>query len=318
MVAEGHYYLDVRIIGRSDGHSSVAAAAYRSGEKIQDERLGKTNDYTRKHNVEHSEILAPKNAPGWVYDRAKLWNETEKIELRKDSQLAREVIVTFPRDLSPQQRKELVKKFSQEQFVNKGMIADINLHNPKAGDGRENPHAHIMLSMRDITPDGFGLKNREWNTAVFTKDDQIKDKSKLVDLRAVWAGYVNDALAGNGSEKRVSHLSHEAQGRQAPAPSMPAVPYNVHKKGGYSHVYMDMRHNQQAPHKQAFKSQIQNRQTAKTLSRNSQINDYEIYKKRRYPIIEPPKNEVASSPPAGYAQRYKQRRQLNQDNGLSI
>src|SRR5271163_3203294 len=94
------FHLDVKTISRSQGRSVVGAAAYRAGERILDERQGITFDYSQKKGVVYSEILAPAHAPEWVKDRARLWNEVEKLEKRKDSQLAREVLIALPQELT--------------------------------------------------------------------------------------------------------------------------------------------------------------------------------------------------------------------------
>ncbi|PEM60355.1 hypothetical protein CN613_28130, partial [Bacillus pseudomycoides] len=104
-------------------------------------------------------VLAPENAPEWVYDRQVLWNEVEKSEKRSDSQLAREINVALPKELNYEQQEELVKEFVQDNFVNHGMVADVAIHR----DDENNPHFHVMLTMRYIDENGFGKKAREWN-----------------------------------------------------------------------------------------------------------------------------------------------------------
>ncbi|NYZ70475.1 MobA/MobL family protein, partial [Endozoicomonas sp. SM1973] len=153
------YHCKVKVISRSTGRSSTGAAAYRAGERIVDERTGIVHDYRRKSGVSYSQILAPRQSPSWSYDRAQLWNEVEKIEKRKDSQLCREVEVALPRELNEDEMRILARDYAQEQFVDRGMIADISIHHAKD----ENPHAHILLTTRDVTPEGFGKKNRDWN-----------------------------------------------------------------------------------------------------------------------------------------------------------
>ena len=150
---------------RSGGHSATHAAAYRSGEKLLDERTGRTFDYGRKQGIVHTEIIAPANAADWAYTRSALWNRVELAEKRKDAQVAREIEISLPRELSHEQRIELVRAFVKEQFVQRGMVADIALHCPKATDGKDQPHAHIMLTLRPLKPDGsgFGNKERAWN-----------------------------------------------------------------------------------------------------------------------------------------------------------
>jgi ATP-dependent exoDNAse (exonuclease V) alpha subunit len=220
------YHLRAKIISRSKGQSTVAgaayrsggysathAAAYRSGERLTDQRTGRTFDYGRKQGIVHTEILAPENAPGWVYSRSSLWNRVEAAEKRKDAQVAREIEISLPRELSHEQQVELVRSFVKEQFVKLGMIADVAMHCPKATDGKDQPHAHIMLTLRPLQPDnsGFGNKERAWNTP-----------ERLKHWREQWAVAVNQALAGTGSDERIDHRTLEVQGiPRVPLPYLP-------------------------------------------------------------------------------------------------
>ena len=204
------YHLRAKIISRSQGQSTVAgaayrsgghsathAAAYRSGERLTDERTGRTFDYGRKQGILLTEIIAPEGAPAWAYDRAQLWNTVERTEKRKDAQLAREIEISLPRELSHEQRVELVRSFVKEQFVKLGMITDVAMHCPKATDGKDQPHAHIMLTLRPLKPDGSGFENkqREWN-----------EQELLGQWREQWACSVNQALASTDSEEPRSKL----------------------------------------------------------------------------------------------------------------
>jgi MobA/MobL family len=194
------YRFSATIISRGKGQSAVAAAAYRAGEQLQDDRYGERHDYTRKTGVEHTEIIVPQNSPAWMSDRAALWNGVEAAERRKDAQLSREVQLTLPREISSEQRVELVRNFVREEFVARGMVADIAMHNPKAADGNEQPHAHVMLTMRSIENESFGGKVREWNS-----DDL------LLHWRERWAAHTNQMLQDAGSEERIDHRSLETQ-----------------------------------------------------------------------------------------------------------
>ncbi|WP_285295714.1 MobQ family relaxase [Aureimonas altamirensis] len=194
------YHLSAKVISRAGGRSSVGAAAYRSGSVLRNERDGQVHDYSRKRHVEHTEILAPDDAPDWMRNRSKLWNAVEVVEKRKDAQLAREIEVALPRELGADEQRELVRSFAREQFVDRGMIADIAVHNPKASDGQDQPHAHVMLTMRTLTGDGFGPKNRDWN-----------DRDQLGDWRAAWEGHANRALERHGHEARIDHRTLDAQ-----------------------------------------------------------------------------------------------------------
>ncbi|PGT85063.1 MULTISPECIES: MobQ family relaxase [Bacillaceae] len=171
-----------QVISRGKGQSAVASASYRSGERLTDERTGEMKFYRREVQPD-TMILAPQNSPEWVRDRERLWNEVEQSEKRKDARLAREINIALPRELSNDQQKELIKNYVQEQFVNKGMIADIAIHR----DDKENPHAHVMLTTREISADGFGPKNRDWNK-----------KEMLEQWREEWANHANKALEKEG------------------------------------------------------------------------------------------------------------------------
>lgn len=194
------FHLSVQIISRVNDRSAVFAAAYRAGERLNDERLGKVADYTKKRRPLHTEILAPPNAPSWVFDRESLWNQVERAEKRKDSQLAREITVALPIELSVEQQIELVRGYVREQFVQQGMVADFAVNQPKRSNS-SNFYAHIMLTTRSVGPDGFGQKERSWNQPEF-----------LNAWREKWAKHINQALAEAGSEERVDHRSLSAQG----------------------------------------------------------------------------------------------------------
>ena len=192
------------MISRSQGRSATAAIAYRVAERIEDRRTGLTFDYAARGGVDHTEILAPDHAPNWVFDRSELWNRVEESETRKNSQVAREVRVALPAELTHEARVALVREFAQEQFVDRGMVADIALHAPgRDGDDR-NDHAHILLTTREIGPEGFTTKNRDWNKV-----------EVLEGWREAWAWDSNAALERAGIEDRVDHRTLVAQRDEA-------------------------------------------------------------------------------------------------------
>lgn len=203
------YHCSVKTIGRSGGSAVVNSAAYRSGEKLFDESLGKTFFYSGKEqDVMYKEIMAPDNAPLWVYDREKLWNAVEASEGRKDSQLAREIEISLPREFTTDQNIALVREYVQQEFVDRGMVADVCLHYGMKGENY-NPHAHVMLTMRIIDENGFGKKDVSWN-----------NRTLLSEWRESWAELSNKHLAINGFELRVDHRSLADQGIEL-------VPQNV-------------------------------------------------------------------------------------------
>jgi uncharacterized protein YoxC len=191
------YHLHVSIVSRKTGRSAVAAAAYRSGDKMTNERDGITHDYNRKTGIIYSEIVLPENAPEEYEDRAILWNTVEKAEKRMDAQTAREIDVALPVEFDFQEQLETIREYIQENFTAHGMCADFSMHDK--GDG--NPHAHILLTTRNVTQEGFGGKNRDWN-----------DKARLESWRGNWADTCNNRLQEKGLDERIDHRTLKAQG----------------------------------------------------------------------------------------------------------
>jgi hypothetical protein len=195
------FHSTTKIITRSDGNA-VAAAAYRSGTRMTCARTGQVFNYTRKKEVTYRAILAPADSPAWVFERAQLANAIEAIETRKNAQLWREVEVALPKELTPEQHIQLLTEYVQEQFIKRGMVACVALHDKKTG----NPHLHILLTLRDITPTGFGAKRRDWN-----------DKALVTQWREAWATACNAALEQAGSTERIDYRSNKDRGIDAPA-----------------------------------------------------------------------------------------------------
>lgn len=238
------YHNSSKIIGRSQGRSAVGASAYRSGEKLHNEYDGIEHDYTKKTGVVYSEIMIPPQAKEEFKNREVLWNQVEKIEKSKDSQLAREVEVSLPKEFDRAEQIELIKSYVQDNFVKNGMCADINIHDK--GDG--NPHAHVMLTMREIKENGeWGAKQeklyllrKEGEKDIYVNSKIAKEKiqnegyekvkngkgykTKSVDLnnwnskeflqsyREDWANKINQKLMEKGINQRVDHRSFEEQG----------------------------------------------------------------------------------------------------------
>ena len=198
------YHLRATMISRSQGRSATAAIAYRVAERIEDRRTGLVFDYAARGGVDHTEILAPDHAPDWVRYRSELWNRVEESETRKNSQVAREVRVALPDELTHAQRVALVRDYAQAQFVDRGMVADIALHAPGREGDERNHHAHILLTTREVDADGFTTKNRDWNKV-----------EVLEGWREAWARDSNAALERAGIEDRVDHRTLVAQRDEA-------------------------------------------------------------------------------------------------------
>jgi Ti-type conjugative transfer relaxase TraA len=195
------YHFSAKLISRGSGRSAVAAAAYRAASRLHDQRLGRSHDFTAKTGVVHSEVMLPEGAPERLRDREILWNEIEAVEKRKDAQLAREVEFALPREMSKDHGVALARDFVEREFVARGMIADLNVHWDISADGEAKPHAHVMLTLRDVSPEGFGLKRRDWN-----------ETALLNHWREAWADHVNSRCAELGIETRIDHRSHERRG----------------------------------------------------------------------------------------------------------
>ncbi len=195
------YHFSAKVVSRANGSSAVASAAYRSASELHDDRLNRDHDFSNKTGVIHSEVMLPEGAPERLNDRTTLWNEVEAGEKRKDAQLAREVEFSIPREMNEKQGVQLARDFVKKQFVDRGMVADLNVHWDKAKDGTPKPHAHVMMTMRDLGPEGFGKKNRDWNSTELLKD-----------WREAWSAHVNERMAELGLEGRIDHRSYEAQG----------------------------------------------------------------------------------------------------------
>lgn len=195
------FHLSFSMLKRSAGKSSCYLAAYNARERIEDVRTGDVYDYSYRSDLFHHCILAPEHSPlNIIENSAVLWNEIEKIEKRKDAQLSRYFDIAIPVELNNDAKIALVKNYCKRNFVSKGMIADISFHDL---DGH-NPHAHVMLTLREITPQGFGNKNRSWN-----------EHDLMDEWRASWARMSNRALERTGSANRIDHRSLAAQREEA-------------------------------------------------------------------------------------------------------
>jgi len=220
------FHLSVSVISRGKGQSAIASASYRSGEKLYSERYDKTSFYEREIKPE-TYILKPKNAPEWVLDREKLWNEVESVEKAKNSRLARELTVGLPIELDNNVQTKLIKDYVQETFADEGMVADISIHR----DDEENPHAHIMLTVRPFEKDGSWGKKQEKiylyddeGNKLRTKKGNIKSKTlkttnwdskgTLKFWRRNWANKVNNYLEIEGYSERITEKSYAEQGIQ--------------------------------------------------------------------------------------------------------
>ncbi|EOU3146127.1 MobQ family relaxase [Yersinia enterocolitica] len=195
------FHLEFKIVKRSEGMSSCRKAAYHARCRITDDRTGNTYDFSHRSDLFHHQILAPVSAPSHIIESSTvLWNNVEEAERQSNGQTARYFDLAIPTEINNEDKIKLVVEYCQKNFVDEGMIADIAFHDLDS----QNPHAHVMLTLKPITAEGFGKKDRSWN-----------DKKNMIKWRESWATFANSYLAAAGSNERVDHRSIEIQHDEA-------------------------------------------------------------------------------------------------------
>ena len=239
------YHWNIGIVSRGKGKSAVAAAAYRSGEKLTNEWDGMTHDYTRKGGVVHTEIMLPPHAPPSFSDRSTLWNSVELYEKAGNAQLAREIDAALPIELSREEQIRLVREYCSSQFVSRGMCVDYAIHDTDSG----NPHCHIMLTMRPLDERGTWAAKSKKEYDLDENGERIRlpsgrykthkvdltgwnDKDNTLLWRKAWADFTNDFLERNGSPERIDHRSNAERGiDEIPTVHMGVAACQMEKKG---------------------------------------------------------------------------------------
>lgn len=202
------YHCSIKLISRGAGQSAVASAAYRHACKLEDTRTGEIHDYTKKQGLESSDIYLPSGVNAkWATDREQLWNAVESAEKRVNSRLGRDLILALPSELSVDQRRELAGEMARHLADRYGVAVDVAIHQPSRQGDQRNHHAHMLMSSRRITPQGFGEKAREL-------DDRTRGPVEVEHIRATWADMANRALERAGQHVQIDHRSLKAQGIQ--------------------------------------------------------------------------------------------------------
>ena len=204
-VTASWYHLSVKAIGRSAGRSVVAAAAYRLGERLHDEELGQTHDYTRRGGVRSSFTLAPDYAPSWALQPADLWNQATGAEKRINSKLAREIELALPAKVEPWVRERIVRDLAQALVDRYGVAVTAAIHDPSQRGDQANFHSHILFTTRRVEAEGMGKKTREL-------DDRKSGPQEVLWLREHAANLINTALEEADSDERVDHRSFADRG----------------------------------------------------------------------------------------------------------
>lgn len=204
------FHTSLRVLCRSKGESSVAAAAYRAGASLHDARIGLTQDYSRRHGVVEVDLLAPLDAPDWARDLRALWNAVEARETRINARLARELIVGLPHEVEPPKRARLARDIAQLLVDRYGVAVQLAIHAPDAAGDARNHHVHLLFTTRSIAAKGWGPKTR-------VLDEPKTGPSEVTWIREQVAKLINEALATAGSTERVDHRTLHAQAKDAEA-----------------------------------------------------------------------------------------------------
>ena len=233
------YFLNLKTFGRSGGSSAVSAAAYRAGERIRDERTGKTYDHTDRRDVLHKEIMLPGDLAdeevSWAKQRSELWNAAELAESRKNARVAREYLVALPAELDPEQRLDLVRGFSRELVERYRFALDLAVHAPRdfPGSDPRNFHAHLLATTREIAAHGLTAKTSlELNDAKRYALGLAPAIQELLYVRERWATVTNEALRDAHIDARVDHRTLAAQGiDREPYPHIPRAAFEMERHG---------------------------------------------------------------------------------------
>jgi ATP-dependent exoDNAse (exonuclease V) alpha subunit len=241
------FQLHISAVQRSLGRRATAAAAYRAGERIRDERSGEWHDHSRRCDVAHTEIFLPAQfdgiPPNWARSRAKLWNAAEQAENRRNSRVAREFQVTLPHELSAAQRLSLARAFSQEIANRYKVAVDLAVHDPRPDADPRHFHAHLLTTTREITPEGLAAKSGLDMSDAERQRLKLPDhRQEYVNVRKRWATLTNAALREANVDARIDHRTLAAQGiDREPLPHIPLAQLKMERRGVPSLVAQRLR-----------------------------------------------------------------------------
>ena len=238
------FHLNIKPVARSTGRTATAAAAYRAGERIRDERTGALYNHSKRDDVLHKEIFLPSRfdrgdaGMEWARDRSTLWNAAEKAEQRRDSRVAREYQAALPAELPAKQRVELARAFSREIADRYNVAVDLAVHAPRPEGDPRNFHAHLLATTREVTPQGMGAKaGVDMKGEVRSELGLPPSREEFKTLRSRWAELTNEALRQANVEARVDHRSLEGQGiDREPRPTLPWAAVAAVRRGQRSDV----------------------------------------------------------------------------------
>lgn len=236
------YHFHISSVGRSAGRRATAAAAYRAGERLRDERSGRQYNYSRRKDVVHTEIFLPAHLAGaadaWAASRERLWNTAERAEKKSNSRVAREYQVTLPHELSSAQRLALARALSRELTERYKVAVDLAVHLPRADGDPRNFHAHLLTTTREVTPQGLGAKaGLDMRGGERRRRELPNARQEFHLLRERWATLTNEALREANVAARVDHRSFAERGiDREPTPSFPIASLKMEQRGLRSEV----------------------------------------------------------------------------------
>ena len=291
------YFLYLKTFGRSDGSSAPSAAAYRAGERIRDERTGKTYDHTNRQDVMHKEIVLPSEFDGaearWARDRTTLWNAAEQAETRKNARVAREYLVALPVELTPDERVGLVRGFAHELSERYRFAVDVSIHAPRdfPGSDPRNFHSHLLATTREVTPEGLGAKTTlELNDAKRRELGLEPSINELLYVRERWAIATNEALREAQLDVRIHHHGVKGQGiERDQKPWIPRVAYEIERRGFRSVVAERMREDYRAQMRSRSEREAEQRPNLEEMRRRAR--ERWLQSRQQAADREPPKTE---------------------------
>jgi ATP-dependent exoDNAse (exonuclease V) alpha subunit len=232
-----HFYMQISSLSRAAGRRATAAAAYRAGERVRDERSAEVINYARRRDVLHTEIFLPAQfegaAVGWARNRERLWNTAEHAEKRHNARVAREYQVTLPVELDAPRRVALARAFAQDIAERYKVAVDLAVHEPRADGDARNFHAHLLTTTREVTPAGLGGKVGLDMTPQERRRHGLPDhRQEYINVRERWAVLTNAALREANIDARIDHRSLAAQGvDREPLPAIPLMHLKMERRG---------------------------------------------------------------------------------------
>jgi len=236
------FRIEISSIARGTGRRATAAAAYRAGERVRDERTSELFNFSRRRDVLHAEIFLPSQFEGtaltWARNRERLWNTAEHAEKRHNARVAREYQVSLPPELSPVQRVALARALAHEIADRYKVAVDLAVHAPRPDGDPRNFHAHLLTTTREVTPAGLGAKTGLDMHAIERRRRELPDhRQEYRNVRERWAVLTNQALREAHIEARVDHRSLAAQGvDREPLPAIPLMHLKMEQRGLHSKV----------------------------------------------------------------------------------